>query len=356
MQRLPVLACLVAACAGPSPDPQRYAGDLPPERQLDGDTRRRADELGAAALSAAMAGAFAAAERDAAAALEIDPRQGQGHAALGLAAMHAAQAETPPALDPWHRAEGELLLAARLVPDDVEVLMALARFYVADGHGRAALDVLARALVQVPQHRDALRLAGVVAYEASEERLARGYLARLHALVPDDAMTLYRLASCEAVVAERTTDRAAKQQAWQHVLELCERYRGLAPSDAQGLLAEARARLRLVELRGGEADDAELERVEAIYAAAADLDPTSADAAYGRGYVRELRGDAAGAEASYRAALGRQPAHAPSLLNLAALLAARGDRAAAEELWRTALRAGLTANERRRVRQLLDGG
>ncbi|MEZ5966531.1 MAG: tetratricopeptide repeat protein [Planctomycetota bacterium] len=352
MRRLLALACALAACSSPSVDPGAYAKELPPAPELDATARQQADALGDAALSAAVAGALDAARRDADAALAIDPRQARARAALGVCGMHDAQAQTPPELLAWRRAEGDLRQAAELAPGDAEILLALARFYAADGHGRAASDVLTPLLAQQPQHVAALRLAGLLAYEASEERRARGFLARLHALVPDDAQALYRLAICEATVAERLPDAGARVQAWQHVVELFQRYRVLAGGDPQGVLGEAQARVRLWQLGGEKADEGELAAVRALYRAAQRLDSSSVDAVYGEGYASEESGDLPAAESAYRRALALQPTHVPSLLNLAALLASRGDRAAARELWQTALGAGLTPTERRKVAAL----
>lgn len=356
MWRLLAIACAVAACSSASVDPAAYAQELPPPRDLDATSRQRAAELADAALAAAAAGRFDAAARDAGAALEIDPRQAPAHAALGLGYMHAAQAQTPPDLVGWRRAEGELRQAVELAPEQAEVRLALARFYVADGHGRAAAEVLAPLLARQPQHVEALRLAALIAYEAGEERRARGYLARLHAVLPDDAQTLYRLANCEATVAERQTDDKARALAWRHVVELFQRYRLLAAGDVDGALGEAQARMRLWLLAGKPAGDAELTQALALYRAAQQLDADSADATYGEGFACEESGDLEAAEAAYRRALRQRPTHVASLLNLAALLATRGDRAGARELWQTALRAGLTPGERRRVQGLLVDG
>ncbi len=331
------------------------AQDLPPAANLDEPTRAQAQAqtLGASALAAATNGEFAQARDQADAALSLDPRQPHAHAANGVLSMHAAQAENPPMLSAWRRAEGELLRANALAPDAADVALALTRFYVAEGHGRAALDVLERVLLRQPKHVAALRLAGMVAYEASEERRARPYLARLLAEQPEDAESLYRLACCEAVVAERLSDEAAKPAAWRNVAELFQRHRGLAPTDVQGALGEAQARFRLWELAGKKANDADLRTALELYRVASRLHVGQPESAHGEGVVLEAVGDVSGAEAAYGEALRRQATHAPSLLNLAALLAERGALDAARTLWEKALRAGLTPNEKNKVEALL---
>lgn len=351
----PVLGfvCLGAGCSSASIDPRAYAADLPAPATLDAAARTQANQVADAAFAAAQAGRFPSARENADAALALDPGLARAVAALGLASMHEAQADTPPDLVAWRRAEGQLRRAQALAPDDAEVALALARFYLADGHGRAALDVLVPLLVTQPQHQDALRLAGLVAYEAGEERRARGYLARLNGLAPNDAQTLYRLANCEATVAERAPDDTAKKTAWLHVVELFAHYRALAPDDSQGYLGQAQAQMRVWQLGGKSEDDAPLQAALALYRTAQDLDAVAPEACYGEGFVREEMGDIDGAEAAYRRALERQPTHVDSLLNLAALLATKGELEGARALWQTSLRAGLTPSERRKVQALL---
>lgn len=357
MRRGLVLVCAWAGwavcCSSSSIEPRDMIEDLPRAADLDEPSRAQAQTLGASALAAATSGAFAQARDQAGTALLLDPRQPHALAANGVLSMHDAQAESPPTLAAWHRAEGELLRAQTLAPDDPEVVMALARFYAAEGHGRAALDVLERVLLQRPKHAAALRLAGLVAYEASEERRARSYLARLLAEDPEDAESLYRLACCEAVVAERSSDEAVKRAAWRNVAELFQRYRGLVPTDVQGTLGEAQARFRSWQLAGRAANDAELRAALDLYRAGNGLRLDQPESPHGEGVVLEALGDASGAEAAYGEAIRRKATYAPSLLNLAALLAERGTLDNARALWEKALRAGLTPNEKSKVEALL---
>lgn len=348
------LGCAVG-CSAPSVEPRELANNLPAAAPTDAATQAQADALGASALRDATAGQFATARDQADSALGLDPRQARARAASGLLAMHDAQGETPPVLAAWRQAEGELLQAQALAPDDAQVALALARFYVADGHGRAALAVLERVLAREPDDVGALRLASLVAYEGGEELRARPYLARLVVAQPDDAESAYRLVRCEAALAERQNEAAAKQQAWRHVVELCQRYRGLVPADVQGALSEAQARVRLWELAGKQADDADLRAALDLYRLARRLDGNLPAPAHGEGVVLEALGDAAGAEVAYHAALACDPAYAPSLLNLAASLTERAALAEARPLWERALRAGLTPSEKRRVEALLTG-
>lgn len=346
--------CLaVAGCTGPSADPARYAADLPAPVELDDDARRRAQEAGSRALDAAFAGAIDEARIAAQHALGIDPRDARAHAALGVVAMHEAQGESPPDLPAWRRAEGELLMAHALAPADARVTLALARFHVADGHGQAALDLIDRALAGGANNDlDLLRLASVVAYEAAEERRARSYLLRVVEAAPDDAGSLYRLALCEATLAERPREDDVRRRAWQQAADRFARYVALAPEDVQGMLGEAQARFRLWQLDGA-SDPERLGAVRDLYRAAARLDSRSAEAVFGEGVVAEAAGDSAAAEVAYREALRREPAHAASLLNLAALLAERGATDEARACWEKALATGLTPAERRKVEELL---
>ncbi len=359
MRRVLVIVCAWAgwapSCSSSSVEPRDMVQDLPPAANLAEPTRAQAQALGASALTAATSGEFGPARDQVDAALSLDPRQPHAHAASGVLSMHDAQAENPPILSAWRRAEGELLRAQALAPDDPDVALALARFYVAEGHGRAALDVLERVLLRQPKHAAALRLAGLVAYEASEERRARPYLARLLAEHPEDAESLYRLACSEAVVAERLSDEAAKQAAWRNVAELFQRHRSLAPTDVQGALGEAQARFRLWQMAGKKANDADLRAALDLYRAGNGLRLDQPESPHGEGVVLEALGDVSGAEAAYGEALRRKATHAPSLLNLAALLAERGALDAACALWEKALRAGLTPNEKNKVEALLAG-
>lgn len=354
MRALSAIACFAAACSSTSVDPQAWAAAPVPEHSVEPAAAERAAARASVALAAARMGRYEEAEEEAQAALTLDPRAGRAHTALGLCAMHRAQAATPPDLAAWHRAEAHFLRAVRLT-DDADARVALARFYVAEGHGRVALEALMPVLARQPQHEDALRLAGLVAFEAGEERKARGYLARLHAVAPADAPALYRLAMCEATVAERLADRAAQEQAWRHVGELFRRYRVLAPDDVQGLLGEAWHHLQLWQL-GGKKDQAALAACRELYRAARGLDPANVDAIYGEGFVQEALGDTDGAIAAYRRALELVPTHTASLLNLAALHAERGELTAARALWTTVLRAGVTSAERRKLESLLADG
>jgi tetratricopeptide (TPR) repeat protein len=340
-------------CTGVAVDPRAMRDDLPAAVALEPSARAQAQQLGALGLLAAGAGHHEEARARATAALALDPRQAHARAAMGLLSMHAAQAENPPALALWRRAEGELLQAQALAPDDVDVALALARFYVADGHGRAARTVLEPLVASDRTHPAALRLAAAIAYESGEELRARPLLARLVVAEPTDVQALYRLLRCEAVVADRLEDSAAQTAAWRHVLELTQRYTQLAAADLEGLLSAAQAHFRLAQLAPAGTATADLRAAADWYRAARRLHPERAEPAYGEAVISEQLGEPAAAEAAYRDAIARAPAHSPSLLNLAALLAERGAQEEARALWERALATGLTPSERRRVVALL---
>lgn len=355
MQRLAILL-LLAACSAPSIDPGEFERSLPAGRELAPAAQEAAKDKAARALVAAEAGRRGEAQQLAEDALAVDPRQGRAHAALGLLAMARAQAESPPTLRLWRAAEGHLRRGAVATPADAEVQLALARFFAADGHGRAALDVLDRLLLREPEQVAALRLAGVLAYEAAEERRARSYLTRLLAREPDNAVALYRLAHCEATIAARGTDAQARAAGYERAATVFSACRDLVPDDIEAILGEAAARIAAHEQIGKSDDPVQLRRALALYQQAAALARARPEPSHGEGVVRELLGEPAAAAAAYERALDVQPNFVPSLLNLAALCAEGGDQPAAKALWARARKLEVTPSEANAIDKLLADG
>lgn len=350
-----LVPALAVACSAPSADPREMAETPPPVRA--GADRAAADGRAALAFAALDAGSFAVARDEVDTALSLDPSSPRVRAALGAVLMAEAQTQSPPALDSWRRAEGELRRAVALAPNDADVGLWLARFYSADGHVQAALAEVDRVLATHPEHLVALRLGGFLAYEGGEERRARSFLARALVIEPSDAEAAYCLAACETELARRELTAEQRRPGWEVALAAWVRCRELAPDDVDAVLAEAYVRQQ--RLADGIAADgereAELRAALALYREASTRAPQQPEAAFGEGVVHEALGDPAAAEAAYRRALAIRPDHPGSLLNLIALRAAAPDGAdEVRELAARALRAGITPLERRQLRQHLD--
>jgi Flp pilus assembly protein TadD len=349
------LALTLAGCTAASPDPLAMAADLPTARPLDAASAAalgvRVDE----ALARLEAGDVAAARRIAAEVLAADPSSARARAITAQGLMQDALEESPPTLGPWRRAEGELLRASRLAPNDPVVARLHARFLVADGHLSAAAARIDEGLAAEPDDPELLTLGARVRFDLGDERAAIPLLRRVEALRPDDPDPVWRLAQCQIRLAPAEIEGALRRERFDAAVAAFTRYRRLAPTDPDGFLAEAQARLARA-LAGDGVDPEEIERVIGLYRDAARLDPTSAEPAFGQGVAHELAGRAEDARSAYRAALALDPGHLPSLLNLGASLADAGDREAAVPLLRRALELGVTPDERDRIERYLAGG
>jgi Flp pilus assembly protein TadD len=298
-------------------------------------------------------GHFAEAEETAQRALSLQPRAARPRAVLGRCLMERARVDDLPDLRLWRRAEGELLSATRLAPDDSVVAVLYGEFLVADGHLTAAADTAERVLAQHPRDVPALRLAADTRYELGEERLARPHFTRLVELDPDPQYR-YKLAWCLLRIAEGELDEKIPL-----LIEAAEgfaAYLELVPDDLEGHLAEGRALYRAAEEMGSGADrDARAGQAVAVYRRAVELDPEATDAFFGLAVSLEPVGRTEEAVAAYQQALVLDPRHIGALLNLAGLFASTDRREQAEPLCRRALSEDLTSDERDRVLAFLAG-
>jgi tetratricopeptide (TPR) repeat protein len=346
------LAVVSVGCASPAPSPEQIASELPPTRDLDAQTAARVAERAEHAVRAAEAGRWGEAEDAADDALSLDPRSATARVARALCLMHEARREDPPELRAWRRADGELLLASRIAPNDPDVQLARARFLAADAHLSAAAECLEPSLARHPHHLASLREAARLRYELGEERLASALLVRLLAEAPDDAEALYRLAQCRTRIASSETIEKERSKALRDAARSFHRYVEKAPADADGWLGEAYATLAAARLDGPAALRAEADAILGLYRMVETLRELSPEPHFARALVLEETGERASARAAYRKALQLDPGHVPSLLNLAADLARTGteeDAREAHELCTRALRLGLEPEERRRV-------
>lgn len=135
-----ILPALLGGCGGIPPPPDQY--DVPKERTVTDNDRRRLLELELRARSALESGSFDTATEAARDGLAVDPRSGILRALLGRALMGRARRERPPRYDLWQDAEREMRLASSLAPADPEVAIAHMSMLEADGHLSAAVAVL----------------------------------------------------------------------------------------------------------------------------------------------------------------------------------------------------------------------
>ncbi|MEM7199855.1 MAG: tetratricopeptide repeat protein [Planctomycetota bacterium] len=350
------LLLIVVSCGGVAPRPEDIAAREPVPAvsiaaQQDGAV------LADQAWQHGRAGDWAEARQVAETALALDPRSARAHAVLGRCLMEEAAAQQPPELADWRRAEGELRLAARLAPDDVEIAILLGEFLQADGHLAAATEVLASALDREPDHVGCLAAAARLHFELAEERAALPLLRRLRQLRPDDRESLLRLAHCELALA-RTERRLPgggpnAVAGLERAAAAFSAYRRAVPEDAAGWVGEGFARLTLWREAGADPSAADLAEVEALFEGASDRWSSSPEPEFNLGVVRELRNDAPGARDAYGRALERDPEHLPALLNLAASLADAGRETEAEDFARRALALSPSDSEAGQLRAFL---
>jgi tetratricopeptide (TPR) repeat protein len=357
--------CLgVSACGSPRPTPQEFIAQLPPKRQLTGAERQQTQQETAAARSDLAAGAYAEARDRARAVLEVHPRSVPARAVLGRSLGGLAWAEDPPDHVLAREAEGHLLLALRLAPEDPEARLFYAEVLVLEGHlSRAGqeLDVL---LQQHPRHQPGLRAAADVRYELSEERAAAPLLSRLLVETPGDAWALFRLAHCQAQLAAahlrgdseigEDQDRVAVAvAAFELAAKTFQDYQGVAQNDPSGYLGEAHARYQILTA-GSKDQQSRGTAILLLFQKARQHDPKNPATFHGEGAVFELLEQEDRARKAYEAALGLDADYVPSLLNLAALLYEADEQAAAKDLWRRLVTLEITGGEKRDIKKLLE--
>lgn len=363
----------VIACTSPPPAPEDLARELPPEQQLSRAQQDRVRLESGKALQELEAGHYAAARDRAQEVLDMDPRSVRARAVLGRSLGVLALAKEPPDQAMAAAAEGHLLLALRLAPEDPKARLFLAQLFAEQGHLSRASQELDLLLAGQPDDQAALRAAADVRYEMGEERAAAPMLSRLLAEVPGDAWALYRLANCQVELAEAhfrgDSDLGAKEDRVRVAVEVFQQaaktfvaYQGSAPSDPAGYLGEAHARYRALIATGRNKDKEEAAQrsaataIVALFQKARGLDPQNPQTFHGEGAVFDFLEDRERARASYEAALRLDANYVPSLLNLAALLHEGGDdsqKQKAKDLWRRALDLDITAGEKREIRKLL---
>ncbi len=217
------------ACSAPSPIPEEVASELPPERELDPETKARLASLTVEALRLLGEERFDEAEETARQALSLQPREARPRAVLGTCLMNRARQTEPPDLHLWRRAEGELLAATRTAPSDPIAAVLYGQFLVGDGHLTAAAEVAEATLRHDPDDLAALRLAAETRYELGEERVAIPHLERWMQLDPDPQIR-YKLAWCLLRIAE--SDREDRVPLLVEAAESFAAYRELEPEDS----------------------------------------------------------------------------------------------------------------------------
>jgi len=364
-----VVVCLLAgmsSCASPQPTPADFAQQLPPKRDLTKAERERVQRESARALEDLVAGRYVEARDRAREVLDVHPRSVRARAVLGRSLGALAWAEEPPDHAMATEAEGHLMLALRLAPDDAEARLFFAQLLIAEGHLSRAGQELEVLLSKHPRHQPGLRAAASVRYELGEERAAAPLLSRLLTQAPQDAWALYRLANCRVQLADAhlrgDSELSNKQDRVEVAVEAFHlaaktflEYQSVARDDPAGYLGEAHARYRAL-VAGGKDQQGERSTgaaIVALFQRAGKLDPKNPATLHGEGAVFDFLEDRERARVAYEAALRLDANHVPSLLNLAALFYEDGQKEKARDLWRRALNLNITAGEKREIRKLL---
>ncbi|MBL8727078.1 MAG: tetratricopeptide repeat protein [Planctomycetes bacterium] len=356
--RAVLFLAVCSACAGVSVRPEAVRADSLPVVALSADTERELGRHVDAAIEAVMRRHYAAAERQARQALDIDPRRARARAVLGMVLFQRSTLADPPDLFLAHAGEADLILAEQLAPADPFVGWMHAVMLAEAGHMTAAAATAEAALGRTeaaPANERAalLGVAGTYRYELGEERAALPHLQAYVALRPDDATARFRLGYCllrlaglpsgpkpnSLVVAQGQAEAAAA--AFRRGAEL-------VPGDEDVALAVGAALLRAAELAEQRRDTAARDdrRQQALqqFRAVADRFPGSAEALFRVGVVAEAGGEQQTAREAYTQALARDPEHLGSLLNLAAIAE---HEAGAEDAVRELLRRAIAADGRR---------
>ncbi len=357
-----VLLPLLAACSSPGPLPEEMAANLPAQRQLSPATQERVRKLTQDALLGLLAGNYPLATQEALAAIAVDPRAARARAVLGRCLLQQAQEVQPPELSLMQRAEGEMLRAKRLDPDDPEIGVFYAQFLIIEGHLSRAAEELDQVLGLHANHLSALRTASEIRYEMGEERAALPLLQRLLVNDPEDSQAVYRLGHCQLRLAEAAARRDSMespmpdpQALYQQAALSFQRYQSLQPGNADGFLGEGHALFQAMCLSASdEADAAAVEKVLGTFKQAGSLRPKSPVPLHSRAVVHEYLGRLPEAQSLYELALLLNPDYLPSILNLAALAAAAGDHQAALEYCRHALQLDPSVQEKRKLQAFLD--
>jgi Flp pilus assembly protein TadD len=364
------VALALVACSSVPPRPAAADATGLPQRPVDAASAARRDELTRTATAALLERRYAEAERDAMAALQIDPRAPRALAVRGMAVLQRARRSDPPDLPLAEAGETDAVLAVQLAPDDAFVGWLHAALLAETGHlsaAAAAADAaLERCAAAPPAERAALLgIAGTYHYELGEERAALPLLQAYTGLRPGDASAHYRIGACLLRIAAVPTGPrgplVAQQQAEAAAVAF-DRSAQLAPQDLEAALAIGTAWLRAAELAAERKDDATRDRHHAaavqLFQRLAGEWPQVAEPSFRLGLGAEAAGDRQAARAAYTAALERDAEHLGALLNLAALALADGDQASAAGLLQRALdlppeRSDLREAERKRIAERL---
>jgi tetratricopeptide (TPR) repeat protein len=270
---------------------------------------------------------------------------------------------SPPDLRLMQRAEGELLLARRLDPEDPEITLLHAQFLEADGHIGLAAELLNEVLDRDPEHIQGLRAASRLRFELGEERRALPLLQRLLDLEEGDVDALYRLAHCQFEIAEAVAGdeelRGAARQEFLRAAGTFREYQARVPSESLGELGEAQCRFRAAQLLAGDVAAtalAEFEGVVELLRRGAARAPNSPIPEHNVGAVFVELGRLPEARQAFERALERSPSHVPTLIDLASLLDSLGETESAKDLARRALVFPLRAAERRELVRYIEGG
>ena len=363
---LALAALALAACSTPAPTPEEFAAVLPQEREPGAGDRERVRRETERARLDLLAGRYVPARDRARKVLRIDPRAARGRAVLGRALAGLAWATDPPDLALAQKAEGHLLLAIRLDPDEADARLFYAQLLILAGHLSRAASELDKLLERYPRHQTGLRTAAGIRYELREERAASVLLTRFLAEVPGDGQALYRLGQCRLQLAEAhlrgdselppdQKPAAAAVATFRSAAQAFARYQKTKPEDADGYVCEAHARYRAL-VAGGKKQPARqstaMEIVE-LFRKARRLAPKNPASLHGEGVVFQHLEQPETASRLYNEALLIDADYAPSLLNLAALLHGAGAEDQARSLWRRALDLDITTQEKRQIKKLL---
>ena len=253
--------------------------------------------------------------------LAESPRRPRARAVLALALLAETDAATPAPLALQAEAEGQSLLAERLAPADPVVGVLRARVLARIGHLSAAAASAEACLGRTftsdaPEYVDLLAEAASMCHELGEDRRARKWLGELARRRPRDPDAHYRLGTC--LLRSATTADEASQAVREFRLAL-----EIMPADAECKHALVAALLRSSQAHAKEGKGveaaAQLSAAAEFAAATAQVETTSARAAFDAGFAYETLGNLQLAEDHYAEAVRRDPEHLPSLLNRIAI-------------------------------------
>jgi tetratricopeptide (TPR) repeat protein len=240
-----------------------------------------------------------------------------------LAILETAEKQQTPtselffALGRARERKGELLLAqkdfqraARLNPNSVNALLALARLLAGQGHWQESMDILSRARTAAPDSPDVLRKFAAASLHAGHTANAVEAAQQLVKLRPGEPEALYLLGAAQLQNGDLEEARST-----------LENYAQLRSEEPLAFLA-----LGMVELSLRDSSAARAQFEHCIK-----LDPKQVEAYLQLGLISRDQGDTRAAISSIEKAIAIDPRHAQAQVSLGALYLSQHDYSKAQE-------------------------